>query len=455
MSTVIFFDFLSFRNDIYFEHHAQIFQNTNARATPSSVLSGQSDMDCIFADVDLLDTKVALKLCTDLPDDVNDDFKEEDIMALYKNMQWDGCYTPVDEDVRKGTLIESFDSETYGVSNLTDVVFDIATGTSMDDRSNLFDADCDQNDSRSNTEAVDLSDDVKTKTCGTKGDGDKESDLSSPTQSDLTSRVGFTRRVREKWQVSQVEALMIGVQKHGKGKWKNIKNDISLRQMFKTKSAVDLKDKWRNVMKRVKTGDKTLEQKLSSIMEVERRKRTRTRKRSSFRMQLRSDTSSEDQSIDDTESRISTISTHSLISEGQPMSAVIGNVECTSHAKGKLSLTCMTCLRVFKTRASKSRHVNNPNNNCGPFRLPATTPPPAPQPPLSAPTPTLPPSRTHSTTSRSYRRQGDPSDYYRLKGKITCMNCGSQKTPQWREGPDGPRKLCNACGVRFKKNGFL
>lgn len=31
-----------------------------------------------------------------------------------------------------------------------------------------------------------------------------------------------------------------------------------------------------------------------------------------------------------------------------------------------------------------------------------------------------------------------------------CHHCGSEKTPQWRAGPLGPKTLCNACGVRFK-----
>uniref|UniRef100_A0A7N0TUP8 GATA-type domain-containing protein n=1 Tax=Kalanchoe fedtschenkoi TaxID=63787 RepID=A0A7N0TUP8_KALFE len=31
-----------------------------------------------------------------------------------------------------------------------------------------------------------------------------------------------------------------------------------------------------------------------------------------------------------------------------------------------------------------------------------------------------------------------------------CKHCGSEKTPQWRAGPDGPKTLCNACGVRYK-----
>jgi len=31
-----------------------------------------------------------------------------------------------------------------------------------------------------------------------------------------------------------------------------------------------------------------------------------------------------------------------------------------------------------------------------------------------------------------------------------CLHCEVTKTPQWREGPMGPKTLCNACGVRFR-----
>lgn len=31
-----------------------------------------------------------------------------------------------------------------------------------------------------------------------------------------------------------------------------------------------------------------------------------------------------------------------------------------------------------------------------------------------------------------------------------CTHCLSEKTPQWRAGPLGPKTLCNACGVRYK-----
>lgn len=33
-------------------------------------------------------------------------------------------------------------------------------------------------------------------------------------------------------------------------------------------------------------------------------------------------------------------------------------------------------------------------------------------------------------------------------GVKCCTKCGATKTPQWREGPYGPKTLCNACGVK-------
>lgn len=31
-----------------------------------------------------------------------------------------------------------------------------------------------------------------------------------------------------------------------------------------------------------------------------------------------------------------------------------------------------------------------------------------------------------------------------------CSHCEITQTPQWREGPMGPKTLCNACGVRYR-----
>ncbi|XP_074308113.1 GATA transcription factor 4-like isoform X2 [Silene latifolia] len=40
---------------------------------------------------------------------------------------------------------------------------------------------------------------------------------------------------------------------------------------------------------------------------------------------------------------------------------------------------------------------------------------------------------------------------HKINCKKTCSHCGTQKTPQWRGGPNGPKTLCNACGVQYKK----
>jgi hypothetical protein len=29
-----------------------------------------------------------------------------------------------------------------------------------------------------------------------------------------------------------------------------------------------------------------------------------------------------------------------------------------------------------------------------------------------------------------------------------CRHCGTERTPMWREGPEGRHTLCNACGTR-------
>ena len=34
-----------------------------------------------------------------------------------------------------------------------------------------------------------------------------------------------------------------------------------------------------------------------------------------------------------------------------------------------------------------------------------------------------------------------------------CRSCGATETPQWRNGPDGPRTLCNACNSRWRTKG--
>ncbi|KAI8572350.1 hypothetical protein RHMOL_Rhmol01G0191700 [Rhododendron molle] len=60
--------------------------------------------------------------------------------------------------------------------------------------------------------------------------------------------------------------------------------------------------------------------------------------------------------------------------------------------------------------------------------------------------------------SKSKRNESSPSsseqtgDRHSLSPNSArrCMHCASEKTPQWRAGPLGPKTLCNACGVRYK-----
>ncbi|XP_072954619.1 GATA transcription factor 15-like [Typha angustifolia] len=33
----------------------------------------------------------------------------------------------------------------------------------------------------------------------------------------------------------------------------------------------------------------------------------------------------------------------------------------------------------------------------------------------------------------------------------SCADCHTTTTPLWRGGPSGPKSLCNACGIRYRK----
>ncbi|EEF49936.1 conserved hypothetical protein [Ricinus communis] len=35
--------------------------------------------------------------------------------------------------------------------------------------------------------------------------------------------------------------------------------------------------------------------------------------------------------------------------------------------------------------------------------------------------------------------------------KKSCTDCKTTETPLWRAGPAGPKSLCNACGIRYRK----
>ncbi|KAK6128443.1 hypothetical protein DH2020_037811 [Rehmannia glutinosa] len=55
-----------------------------------------------------------------------------------------------------------------------------------------------------------------------------------------------------------------------------------------------------------------------------------------------------------------------------------------------------------------------------------------------------------SSSSAKSHRGGSSSGGDPLLAR-RCANCDTTSTPLWRNGPRGPKSLCNACGIRFKK----
>mmetsp|Transcript_28331 Transcript_28331/g.67388 ORF Transcript_28331/g.67388 Transcript_28331/m.67388 type:complete len:351 (+) Transcript_28331:572-1624(+) len=55
------------------------------------------------------------------------------------------------------------------------------------------------------------------------------------------------------------------------------------------------------------------------------------------------------------------------------------------------------------------------------------------------------------TASDAHVRHLPSSQSKKQKGRQACVQCFTISTPQWREGPQGARTLCNACGVRYRK----
>ncbi|KAF3334557.1 GATA transcription factor 15 [Carex littledalei] len=46
----------------------------------------------------------------------------------------------------------------------------------------------------------------------------------------------------------------------------------------------------------------------------------------------------------------------------------------------------------------------------------------------------------------------DLSDQKTTSGEErSCSICNTTKTPLWRGGPSGPKSLCNACGIKYRK----
>ncbi|KAE8722703.1 GATA transcription factor 12 [Hibiscus syriacus] len=65
--------------------------------------------------------------------------------------------------------------------------------------------------------------------------------------------------------------------------------------------------------------------------------------------------------------------------------------------------------------------------------------------PLQMPPSNQPGKKPVKTTS-SKKKDGGVA----ISDERKCLHCATDKTPQWRTGPMGPKTLCNACGVRYK-----
>ncbi|KAJ8770837.1 hypothetical protein K2173_021752 [Erythroxylum novogranatense] len=91
----------------------------------------------------------------------------------------------------------------------------------------------------------------------------------------------------------------------------------------------------------------------------------------------------------------------------------------------------------------------NPHSNINGFNQPATT---------SPVTPVVYNDHTplNSTTKNGVRDSGSSSScrrnlYNDPNKRCTNCFCGARDTPMWRRGPQGPKTLCNACGIKFRK----
>ncbi|KAF2260242.1 hypothetical protein CC78DRAFT_536504 [Lojkania enalia] len=52
---------------------------------------------------------------------------------------------------------------------------------------------------------------------------------------------------------------------------------------------------------------------------------------------------------------------------------------------------------------------------------------------------------------RDGRSTSDRKKKLKIADEYVCTDCGTLDSPEWRKGPNGPKTLCNACGLRWAK----
>ncbi|XP_051152329.1 putative GATA transcription factor 22 [Andrographis paniculata] len=57
----------------------------------------------------------------------------------------------------------------------------------------------------------------------------------------------------------------------------------------------------------------------------------------------------------------------------------------------------------------------------------------------------------HKFQSSTDHSSSNNSSSYNHSPIRVCSDCNTTKTPLWRSGPNGPKSLCNACGIRQRK----
>ncbi|KAK8681991.1 hypothetical protein V6N13_054388 [Hibiscus sabdariffa] len=75
--------------------------------------------------------------------------------------------------------------------------------------------------------------------------------------------------------------------------------------------------------------------------------------------------------------------------------------------------------------------------------------PPSPPPPTGYTLLDVPPRRAVALELRN--SSGSVGIYNDPNRRCTNYNCKTNDTPVWRKGPLGPKTLCNACGIKYRK----
>jgi hypothetical protein len=94
-------------------------------------------------------------------------------------------------------------------------------------------------------------------------DPDYEYSALTPSYSSRSLDAAGTKKKHNPWTVAETMSLISGVEELGVSKWADIKRSPEYEQVFMARSAVDLKDKWRNLTRLAKLPVSKLEEKVA------------------------------------------------------------------------------------------------------------------------------------------------------------------------------------------------